>query len=144
MECSTCGEELKVNKTGFLNDNKTNDKHPVLYCDDCNQSFTIIDGNLLYAPYYADMTHIQHECFVCGEISKFHQHIVMIMNQPPKLNSFCIDCAIEYLRNWVRKTSPNKVNEITKENIQEIASLHESTVMQKVLNKINKGIKDGK
>lgn len=124
-ECLVCGEDLKENKDGKISSKKTGEEISVYVCKECDQAFGLTKDGLSFAPYDSNMQPIKHECKVCGTVEHFHQKVVFILDEPPRMGTYCFDCALEFLRNWVRKTNPEAVNNVTHENVQEVSQLHE-------------------
>ncbi len=137
--CLLCDEILETNKKGVLTDNKTGKAYPLITCEECDQAFTINNNELSIIPFRADMTPIKHECKICGNIEHFDQKVVFILaDEYPRFSTYCIDCGLELLRNWLREKHPDKVNEITKENVQDFSQLHEMQIVNEMMGKQNK------
>jgi hypothetical protein len=130
-ECLLCGEYLRLNLSGKLTDNKTGASKNVYFCEECEQSFVEHEDKIMLIPYRDDMTPIKHECKVCCKIENFDQNVVFIIGEGIQFDIYCQDCGLEFLRNWLRKTHPDKVNNITKDNLKEISQLHEIETVNK-------------
>lgn len=125
FECPLCGEDLKLNKKGRFVNEKKNKEVNIYFCDDCDQSYALEDNNLKIAPFKADMTPIKNECLVCGNVYSFNQDVVFILKEDWRYYAYCPDCALEFLRNWLREKNPEKANEITKENFRDVEQLYD-------------------
>ena len=131
-DCLRCGEELKKNKKGVMTNDKTGEIITIHTCEECNQAYGLTEKGLGFLPFDSDMKPIEHECKVCGTIYHFHHQPVFIIDEPPIIGTYCKDCGLEYLRNWVRKTNPEGVNKVTHENMREIAQLHEMSEFNRI------------
>jgi hypothetical protein len=131
--CLECGEYLKLNKTGHFTNKDGTASVPVFVCEDCDQAYAVVDGVLSFAPYDSSMNLIIEECKTCGRIEHHRQKMVWILNDLMIYNSYCPDCAVEFLRNWQR-SQKGKVESVSKDNVFEIAEVHSFLLTNEVMN----------
>lgn len=132
-ECLLCGENLKENKKGIMTNKNTGEVCKCYFCKDCEQSFSVIKDKVQLIPFRDDMTPINHECIICGDIEHFDQKVCFVFNGTAKYSILCIDCAIEFYRNWLRRNDGTNIENITKDNLEEISNLHETICINKLL-----------
>lgn len=131
-ECPLCGENLKENKEGKMT-NPEGVELTVYLCEDCEQAFVLKDKKIMIIPFRDDMTPIKHECVICGTIEHFDQNVCFVFNGSARYSVMCVDCAIEFYRNWLRTEKGANIESVTKKNIEEISQLHETVCMNKLM-----------
>ena len=132
--CFECDEELVLNKKGSFHTKDGKGVAPVFICDECDQAYSVMDGELRIAPYDASMKLIREECKTCGKVENFRQKCVYLINDMMIFECYCMDCGIEALRNWLRNRRGSKpVEFITLDNVQEISELHHLEVSNAIM-----------
>jgi len=121
--CPECDELLKLNKKGHLHNKDNTQALSVFFCEECDQSYTVIDGAVAFVPFTANMIPIKETCTTCCKVEHFRQKCVYILNDMMIYEPYCIDCGIEFIRNWARskKGQPNKID---KSNVQDISETY--------------------
>ncbi len=130
--CLECDEELKYDKKGYFTNPQKTQVIAVYTCEDCDQAYVVDNGELKIAPYDSQMNPIKEVCTTCGITERFRQKCVYILNDDMIYEPYCIDCGIEFLRNWSR-AGKGKPEKITKDNVQEIANLYDMDKTNRVM-----------
>ena len=143
IECPLCGDYLQLNRYGIMRNDETGEQVNIFFCEECEQSFILKNWKPFLIPFRHDMTPIKHECVICGNIEQFDQSVCFVFNGTAIYDTYCIDCSIEFYRNWMRTQDPSKVNTITKDNIHQIEEMHEIIELNKALEKKKDDAKTG-
>lgn len=131
-ECPLCQENLRENTEGMLTSQEGHSLK-VYFCQECEQSFVRDGSAIKLIPFRDDMTAIRHECLICAKIETFDQNICFVFNGSATYSTFCVDCAIEFYRNWLRRENNKNVESVTKDNLEEVSQLHTMICMNKLL-----------
>lgn len=131
-ECPLCGDSLELNKKGHFHSKDGRGIVSVYFCEGCDQSYAMEDGVCKIAPFDSEMNPIKEECKTCGKIEKFRQKIVYILNDMLIYETYCIDCGVEFLRNWQRSRK-GKVDAVTKDNVEQISDTYAFLKEQEIM-----------
>jgi len=133
--CPFCEDELTFNKNGTMNGKDGKIKAIIYLCEECDQAFGVGgSGTIGVLPYDSDMKPIEEYCKTCDKKEVFRQNMIMLLNREGCYEPYCIDCAIEFLRNWSKKEKKDYPSDnITKENVHALADIYDFTTHNKIL-----------
>lgn len=134
-DCPLCGDDLDLNKKGHFHSKDGLGITSVYFCDGCDQSFAMVNGELHIAPFDSSMNPLKFDCMTCGKVEQFRQKCVFLLNDSLVYDSYCIDCGVEFLRNWLRtrRNTSKTVDFVTKDNVMEMSELRNFEVENEVL-----------
>jgi hypothetical protein len=135
-DCPLCGDSLELNEKGHFHSKDGLGITSVYFCEGCDQSFAMVNGELHLAPFDSDMNPLKFDCKTCGTTEQFRQKMVFIMNDSMVYDTYCIDCGVEFLRNWLRcrRNKSKTVDFVTKDNVMEMSDLHAVEMENDILN----------
>jgi len=126
--CPECEAVLVLN--GSIVQRDAEIRYNRFFCDECDQSYVVVDGALAMVPFDAAGNKIEVYCKTCDVRKPFRHQMVWIVNELMVYDSYCEDCAIEKLRNSDFFTKKGK---ITKKNVREVALIHDFELQNQVL-----------
>lgn len=131
FDCPDCGEPLKLKKDGYIQKKDQTSVAAAYVCQECDQMYAIIDGQVAYYPADAKGKATEYFCKTCGARECHRQRVIWLCDELLIMNSYCVDCAIEQLRNCDLFNLKNK-EDVNKSNVYEVADLQHTFMSNKV------------
>lgn len=128
--CYDCDEPLTLDKKGHMTNKDGTESVARYICEQCDQSYAIIDGLLHYAPYTATGKRISVSCIKCEHTEEYRQKMVYLCEDGAFYKAYCVPCAIDFLRIHFESGKPEN---ITEKSVRDVGDLYSTMQVNALL-----------